>query len=215
LTSQRARQPRLAAPCTGEDRQHAGDLGAVLCGRLAAGAREAHLERQGRYGCELSEYNAVDPMTKVTDPLGQARTFAYDLAGNLRFANDAKGQQVESIYDDLGNLETATDSDSSLTITPDPLGGVSAVVTGGVLPSTAVGYTSDKNGNRKTMTDPQGFVTVYEYDELNRLETRNRRRTCWSVPRKSKICGASSVPPQYQEPLVVLARSPDPAFRAI
>ncbi|MGH9783852.1 MAG: RHS repeat-associated core domain-containing protein, partial [Terriglobia bacterium] len=78
---------------------------------------------------------------------------------------------VSFTYDDLGNLETATDSDSSLTFTPDPLGRVSSVVTGGTLGATTVSYTYDKSGNRATLTDPQGFVTTYAYDELNRLTT--------------------------------------------
>lgn len=143
------------------------------------------------------EYNARDLVKTITNPLGQSRTFTYDFARNLRFADDAKGQQVEFVYDDadqlttkilrdsnhvvtdtvsftyddLGSLKTASDSDSSLTFTPDPLGRVSTVVTGGMQPATTVVYTYDKNGNRKTMTDPQGFETIYDYDELNRLVT--------------------------------------------
>ena len=39
------------------------------------------------------EYNARDLVKTITNPLGQSRTFTYDFARNLRFADDAKGQQ--------------------------------------------------------------------------------------------------------------------------
>jgi RHS repeat-associated protein len=143
------------------------------------------------------EYSTRDLVAKITNPLLQSRTFTYDLAGNLRFVNDPKGQQIELVYDDahqltarilknashvvtdtvtfthgsLGTLTTATDGDSSLTFTPDPLGRVTSIVSGGTLPTTAVSYTYDKNGNRKSMTDPQGSITTYDYDEVNQLTT--------------------------------------------
>jgi RHS repeat-associated protein len=143
------------------------------------------------------QYNGRGLVDKTTNALGQSRIFTYDFAGNLRFANDAKGQKVEFVYDDvdqlitkilrnasnavtdtvsfgyddLGSLETASDSDSSLTFTPDPLGRIDSVEASGPLPATTVSYTYDKNGNRTTMTDPQGFETVYDYDALNRLIT--------------------------------------------
>jgi len=143
------------------------------------------------------EYNNRDLVRKITNSLGQARTFTYDLSGKLRFADDAKGQQIEFIYDnadqlttkilrnashvvtdtasftydDFGTVETASDGDSSLVFTPDPLGRLTSAVTGGTLPATTVSYTYDKNGNLKSMTDPQGSMTAYDYDELDRLLT--------------------------------------------
>jgi RHS repeat-associated protein len=140
-------------------------------------------------------YDSVDEVTKFTNPLGEVRTFSYDLARNLSVIVDAKGQRVEFTYDDadqltgkvlkdagslvtdtvsfsydaLGNLATASDSDSSLTFTYDPIGRLSTAATAGTQPLTTIGYTYDKNGNRITMTDLQGAITSYVYDELNRL----------------------------------------------
>ncbi len=74
-------------------------------------------------------------------------------------------------YDLLGNLASATDSDSALTFAYDALGRLTQAATGATSsqPATTLAYTYDQAGNRVSMTDPQGAVTNYAYDVLNRL----------------------------------------------
>ncbi|MFQ5840602.1 MAG: RHS repeat domain-containing protein [Candidatus Methylomirabilales bacterium] len=44
----------------------------------------------------------MDQLIQTTNPLGQAKTFSYDLARNLTLVADAKGQRIEFTYD-VGN----------------------------------------------------------------------------------------------------------------
>ncbi len=142
-------------------------------------------------------YDAVGQLVQSTNPVGQVKRFQYDFARNLVLTVDAKGQRVKFTYDaahqlvqkvlkdaagvvtetvtlaydPLGTLASAADADSQLTWTYDALGRLTHVHTGAtsVQPATTLAYTYDLSGNRLTMTDPQGGVTTYAYDVLNRL----------------------------------------------
>jgi RHS repeat-associated protein len=143
----------------------------------------------------IFEYDTQNRLTRTTNPLGYSATFAYDGNGNLISKTDRKGQtsefQYDAVnqlirktllpgrpgeaitrfgYDSVGNLDSVVDPDSSLAMTYDPLSRLGSVSTTGSpnQPDVRLNYTYDKNGNRLTMTGPNGR-TEYAYDELNRL----------------------------------------------
>jgi RHS repeat-associated protein len=89
---------------------------------------------------------------QVHKSTGDGDTFyTYDAAGRLTQVQDGTGTYTFA-YDGLGRLKTATTNYAFLTAR-----------------NFTVSYTYDKASNRVTMTDPEGTVTTYGYDTLNRL----------------------------------------------
>ncbi len=137
------------------------------------------------------DYDGFNRLVKVTNPLGQGRTFRYDSKGRPISTTDAKGQTItlsydalnrvirkqtadntiSFSYDNVGNLVSVVDDDSTLTFLYDALNRAVQARTGTTpaQPAAVIAYTYDANGNRTSMTDPQGGGTSYTYDALNRL----------------------------------------------
>ena len=101
-------------------------------------------------------------------------TFTYDVEGNVTQVNSPQGV-VNYTY----NLATARVTDTCTTNSEteynyDQLGrlqSVTAVKRNGVMlmsPETTT-YTYDAVGNRSLLSLPNGIVTIYHYDDLNRL----------------------------------------------
>lgn len=87
---------------------------------------------------------AAHPTTRV----------GYDMVGNTTHQTDAEGRTLVSTFDKAGRLT----SSSSPAYTP-PGGNA-------ITPAIRFGY--DAAGQRKTSTDPRGYVTSYDYDQLGR-----------------------------------------------
>jgi len=138
----------------------------------------------------MFDYDNLNHMSRRTNPLNQSTSYSYDRRGNLSSVTYANGQQVRYTYDSLdrmvtktkvgdtvsftydrvGNRLTINDADSILTFKYDALNRVMEADTGSAnQPTTAIKYTYDANGNRRTMTDPSGGVTNYTYDSLSLL----------------------------------------------
>jgi RHS repeat-associated protein len=109
-------------------------------------------------------YDGANRLTEVRDPFGNRIVYGYDTESNRtreefldplsaiqRFANFA--------YDSLNHLEYIYFND--LPLPPDP----SAIFWK---------FSYDGNGNRTSERDPEGHVTIYVPDELNRLESVTR-----------------------------------------
>ncbi len=116
----------------------------------ATGRRETATDARGttRYG-----YDLRDRLTSLEQPgfgTGTARLgFAYDGNGNrLALTATVGGQSFGTgyTYDDAGRLDVVT----------DPAG-------------RAYDHGYDANGNRASLAQPNGAVTAYTYDNLNRL----------------------------------------------
>ncbi len=146
-------------------------------------------------------YDAFDRLTDVWYADASHRSFTYDANGNLITSTDAKGQTITSGYDELDRevlrsysapVHPVADAIQSIAFTWDPNSNlVDAVesyasgsrvthhewdhfdrldlVTDGYGKVLDYGY--DLNGNRTSLTDPDGAVTAYVYDGLNRLDT--------------------------------------------
>ena len=104
--------------------------------------------------CGTTISTRLGRLTQVTSPevgsLGEAVTqYRYDLAGNLRFIEDAHGTVTEYQYDAMNRVE-------QLLETPD---GIESLVTH---------FTYDGSGNRTSVTDPNGNLTRYHYDDRGR-----------------------------------------------
>jgi len=96
------------------------------------------------------QYNNLDQLTQVTDPLAGITSLSYDLNGNLQTVQDARQQGTNNktlyTYNNMDRLQTTT----------DPL-------------LRQESFTYDLNGNPQSVTDRRNKVTTFQYDGLNRL----------------------------------------------
>ena len=88
-----------------------------------------------------------------TDPLGQERTYQYDAAGRLTVATDRSGRRREFAYDALGRRTAETWLAAG--------GGVADTLT----------FSYDANGNLLSAANQWGTYTR-TYDALDRLATQ-------------------------------------------
>ena len=137
-------------------------------------------------------YNARGWVTGTTFPSTLSESYTYDLVGNLLSKTDRKNQTIQYVYDALYRLSSKTYPDStSVEYVYDLAGKVQQVSdpTGtygfaydnmGRLISTATNYSfvagtytnsyaHDAASNRTSLTAPDGSISTYGYDTLNRL----------------------------------------------
>ena len=110
------------------------------------------------------EYDALLRLIAVHAPEGATTRYAYDGVGNLTDETDPEGRVTHYIYNDLDRLVER----------------IRNYVPGGPRnadTNVSTRYEYDPAGNLIRVVDPNGTVTCYEYDALNRLvaETRNCR----------------------------------------
>jgi RHS repeat-associated protein len=105
------------------------------------------------YGDDTSPDHLYDPSgqpIKITDAVGNAKSFSFDAHGNLTSTNDRDGHVTTMTYTARDQLATSTD---------------------------ALGHTTtssyDANGNKATSRTPRGLLTKFSYDTTDNLvETR-------------------------------------------
>jgi RHS repeat-associated protein len=138
-------------------------------------------------------YNARGWVTQTTFPSTLYETYGYDAVGNLTSKTDRKNQTIQYVYDALNRLGQKSYPDSTsvdyvydlaskVTQVNDPTGvygfaydnmgrliGTSTQYS--FLPNQTFtnSYTYDAASNRKSLTAPDGSITTYGYDILNRL----------------------------------------------
>jgi YD repeat-containing protein len=110
------------------------------------------------------EYDALLRLIAVHAPEGATSRYAYDGVGNLIEETDPEGRVTRYVYNDLDRLVER----------------VRNYVPGGPRnadTNVSTHYEYDPAGNLIRVVDPNGTVTCYEYDALNRLraEIRNCR----------------------------------------
>lgn len=134
------------------------------------------------------DYDQAGRVIAETDPLGRVSTYGYDGEGNVITYTDAAGQVTTFGYDALNrHIRTTYPDDSQVQLGYDAVGNVIAATGPGfsyayaydennhlvnardLTLGTAITYTYDAIGNRRSMTDPDGGVTYYFYDAVGHL----------------------------------------------
>ncbi|WP_353066434.1 RHS repeat-associated core domain-containing protein [Tunturibacter psychrotolerans] len=115
-------------------------------------------------------YDALEHLTRVTEPTTAVTSLSFDALGNLLGINQAglsgERARVRSYtYDSLSRMICEADSENSHAQCPTSS---TAPLPGGV-----VTYSYDLNGNLKVKTDARGLSSNYSYDSLNRLITKS------------------------------------------
>ena len=120
-------------------------------------------------------YDARGLAMSVTDPRGNAVTYARDELGRAAAETNALGQTTSSEFDALGRVTSRTSPDGSVTATLYTLDGYVARM---AYPDQVVDYTYDAVGNRLTMEDDLG-TSSWAYDWAGRVvsETDARGKT--------------------------------------
>jgi RHS repeat-associated protein len=116
------------------------------------------------------EYDTLGRRVAAIDQNGLRTEYRYDDLGRLTGVKDALNQWTEYGYNEQGQLIYQEDAlDRRTYYEYDALGRRSATV----LPlNQRSGMTYDEVGNLKTMTDYNGHIVTYIYDELNRLSEK-------------------------------------------
>ena len=137
------------------------------------------------------EYNEINKLSTLTDPLGATVQYTYDSLGNLKQTIDKKGTVIQYQYDGLGRMTSQASSDETIAMAYNMLDKPTSITDGtGTTAYTYDGLSrltkEEKNGIVKTYQyDPNGNRTLfqlnsngtlelntsYTYDELNRLSS--------------------------------------------
>ena len=154
------------------------------------GQRETVVDERGTTNYE---YDAQDRLTKRIDPDGREIAYTYDAAGN-RTSVDIPSGAIAYTFDELNRLETVTDAEGGVTTYQyndnsnlirtefsngtveirnyDTLNRLTYIenkdVNGDVISSFL--YELDAEGNRTQVTEHDGRIVKYTYDDLDRLE---------------------------------------------
>lgn len=107
-------------------------------------------------GTTAYQYDVLNRLTREEKPDGSVLTYAYDANGNrtrVTVSGHGRTATTRYTYDALNRLHTVTDEQGGVTT-----------------------HAYDAAGNLVTLTFPNGFVTTYSHDDLNRplsVITRN------------------------------------------
>nr|QNO55773.1 hypothetical protein DIJDKDOB_00004 [Methanosarcinales archaeon ANME-1 ERB7] len=138
------------------------------------------------------EYDKLNKLTKIITPLGYEILYEYDSIGNLISKADANGNKNIYGYDALNRLILISYPDGkNISMSYDAVGNLIKIINTERFGNTVakydeldriisittdydsfvktINYTYDENGNTIRMQDPEGGITQYSYDALDRL----------------------------------------------
>jgi len=129
---------------------------------------------------ESYEYNGDNQIVRKTDRNGNVFAYWYDYQSRLidRSYPDTGGE-IQYFFDPASRLTEVEDernsSRATYTFGYDNMARLTSAETAYTFDSDAPTYTInygyDANSNRTSMTDPQGLITSYGYDAVNRIDT--------------------------------------------
>jgi YD repeat-containing protein len=126
----------------------------------------------GQVHTETYNYDEPGRLLSKTDRNGNTVTYAYDNLDRLSAKRYPDSTAVNYTYDLLSRLTQVADPTGTYSFTYDSLGRLTQTATqfsflaGQTLTNS---YSYDADSNRLSLTNPQGGVTNYVYDSLNRL----------------------------------------------
>jgi Rhs family protein len=110
-------------------------------------------------GATTYTYDAIDRLETVTDASSGVTEYGYDLIGNLINVINANGVKTTHTYNNRNQLTGLVTTKSDSTV-------IDSYV-----------YTLDTNGMREDVTELDGSVVTYEYDDNYRLTRETRTGT--------------------------------------
>ncbi len=164
--------------------------------RDANGLREG-CKRAPKLGLSQVDYDSLNRLQKITQPLGLITTYGYDENNNRNSVTDPKGQTTAIVYDAQDRPKTLS---YTHTIGAGPQG-----YSYGYDPEnnlTTVGETSNPEGPRtytrtydsrnrlKAATDPFGHTVTYGYDAANNLTSltdASNKQTAYSYDARNRL----------------------------
>ena len=126
-------------------------------------------------GTIITQYNAIDQVTTVTDPRSLATTYAPNAYGEVLTLSSPDTGATLNTYDNAGNLKTKTDAKGQLTTySYDALNRLTQAVYAG---GQSINYSYDQGvnaaGRLTSITDSTGS-TSYGYDNRGRVTSEAR-----------------------------------------
>ncbi len=136
-----------------------------------------HVPEQNAGTATVYAYNSDDTVSSVTDARGASATYTYNnrhLATGISYSAPAgitPTSNVSFAYDAVGNRTSMTDGTGTQSYAYDQLSRMTSEtrVINGVTGSFTIGYSYSLSGELKSLTDPQGRTTNYDYDSVGRL----------------------------------------------
>jgi len=129
-------------------------------------------------GTTTYAYDSDDNLTSMTDSDGATTTYTYDALDRELTENAVEGSQTLSSswsYDDataghygIGRLATMTDPSGSTTYTYERRGNIASEAKSIIGNAFSQLYAYDANGNRTSMTYPDGSIVAYTFDYADR-----------------------------------------------
>ena len=114
----------------------------------------------------LRQYDAFDNLVAITDPRGNLGSFAYDALNRVIFHTDPEGQKTLTSYTASGKIAQVTQGDAITRFNYDKLDRL-------LQTTDAEGYVEkqswDNLGNRSSVTNKLGGVSLYVYDCRGKL----------------------------------------------
>lgn len=117
-------------------------------------------------GCVKEYHYNSDFLLAAVKMNGSSTTYTYDSLKRLESKLQPDGVKIEYSYDDAGRLTRVKTPYGTTAYEYDILSRLTGVTDKDGRKTT---YTYDANGNRTSMTYPNGLVTTYTYNQSNRL----------------------------------------------